>query len=77
METKKCIDCDQEIAATETKCPKCGLVFEDAEQEMSVVEKAQQRLEKKRKRETPEPPAPAPTPAGKKSVFASLGKVVE
>lgn len=74
METKKCLECEQEIAVTEKKCPKCGADLETLEQEVAVVERAQKLLEKKRKRETPpEPPAP-PVPE-KSSIFASLGKV--
>jgi hypothetical protein len=71
--TKKCIDCDTEVGENEKKCPKCELVFEEAEQELGVVEKALKRIAKKRKA-TPPPPTPPDVPAKKKSIFSSLNR---
>ena len=74
--TKKCIDCDTECGETEDKCPKCGLVFKEADEEMGVVEKTLKRLAKKRKATPPTPPIPTPEPAPvkKKSIFSSLNR---
>ena len=75
-ETKKCEHCDAEIGATETSCPKCGVNFEELEEVISTLDKANKVLEKRRKAaQPPEPPAP-PAPAKKKtgiSLFRSLG----
>lgn len=75
MEKKNCIECGQEIAASEKKCPACSADLETLEQEVEVVERAQKLIEKKKARETPPPPSPETTPAKKKSIFASLGEL--
>lgn len=69
-ETKTCEACEQEIGANETKCPKCGVVFDELEQEIAVVTRAQTVVEKRRKKTEP-PPAP-PAPPKRKSIFSSL-----
>jgi hypothetical protein len=73
--TKKCLDCDAEVGENEKECPKCHVVFEDVDQETSVVEKALARIAKKRKaaRNPPTPPTPGPAPK-KKSIFSSLNR---
>ena len=80
-ETKICDNCDQEIGASETVCPKCKVNFEELEQEVSVVERASKVAEKRRKAAAPPVPTPepetTPTPAKKKSVFRSLGRLGE
>jgi hypothetical protein len=77
QKTKKCIDCDTECGETEEACPKCKLVFKEADEEMGVVEKTLKRLAKKRKQAPPAPPVPPPAPpapAAKKSIFSSLNR---
>jgi uncharacterized C2H2 Zn-finger protein len=74
QKTKKCIDCDTECGETEEKCPKCGLVFKEADEEMGVVEKTLKRLAKKRKATPPAPVVPPATPPKKKSIFSSLNR---
>jgi len=72
--TKICLECDAEVGASEKKCPKCGVVFEDAEQEMTVVEKALKRIAKKNKRARPAPTPTPDNPSVKKSIFSSLNR---
>lgn len=74
MEKKNCIECGQEIAATEKVCPACKADLETLEQEVAVVERATNLIAKKKQREAPEVIPPQP-PAKKKSIFASLEKV--
>ena len=70
--TKKCIDCDTECGDSEEKCPRCGLVFKEADEEMGVVEKTLKRLAKKRKAI---PPTPSPNePPKRRSIFSSLNR---
>lgn len=79
-ETKVCDNCEQEIGASETVCPKCKVNFEELDQEVAVVERAAKVAEKRRKASEPSPvvdPTPAPTPAKKKSVFRSLSRLGE
>lgn len=73
-ETKKCEVCDQEIGITEKVCPKCQTDFEELEQEVSVVTRAQKVVAARKAKEIPLLPPPPPPPAKKKSVFGSLGK---
>src|SRR5260221_374375 len=74
-ETKKCIECDQEIGKSETTCPKCGADLAELEQEMEVVSRANRLLEKRKAQATPTPITETPTaPKKKTSIFSSLGK---
>jgi predicted amidophosphoribosyltransferase len=50
-ETKICDNCDQEIGATETKCPKCGIEFEELEAEVGAVSRCLTVIEKRKARE--------------------------
>jgi len=80
-ETKICEGCDQEIGSNETKCPKCGVVFADLDEEVQVVTRAMTIAEKRRKASLPPEPIPEPAPEPtltpkKRSVFKSLSKAV-
>lgn len=72
-ETKQCEVCEQQIGSNETKCPKCSTVFEELEQEVAVVTRAQTVAEKRRRAALPPEPSPEVIPA-KKSIFRSLSK---
>jgi septal ring factor EnvC (AmiA/AmiB activator) len=87
-ETKKCDVCDQEIGASETKCPKCGVEFEVLEEEIGVVTRAMTVSEKRKAREKEKADKEEaarkekeekehPKPPEKKSIFRSLGKAVK
>lgn len=72
-ETKKCWNCEQEIGTSEKICPKCQVNLDMLEEEMTVVDRANKALERKRKAEDPPlPPPTPPVPAKKKSIFRSL-----
>lgn len=73
-DTKKCEACDAEVGVSETKCPACNVVFEDLEQEVKVVTRAQEVAAKRKAKETPPPP---PAPEKKASIFNSLGRIVK
>lgn len=72
-QTKVCDNCDQEIGKNETKCPKCGVVFEELEEDLKTAEAI---LAKRKARETPTPETPATpaTPEKKRRLFASTRK---
>jgi RNA polymerase subunit RPABC4/transcription elongation factor Spt4 len=83
METQTCENCEAVISTTETKCPKCGVVFEDLNDAIATVERAQTIIEKRKAKAAPPAPAPTPTPtpqpapvAEKRNPFTSLGKVI-
>jgi len=71
-ETKCCEACGQEIAANETTCPKCKVVFSELEEDVSTFDKLWTVAEKRRKakeeaeKEKENPPAPPAPPAPKK-----------
>jgi RNA polymerase subunit RPABC4/transcription elongation factor Spt4 len=67
-ETKKCEVCDQEIGTSEKTCPKCGTNFEELEEEVKVVTRAQNVAQKRAKAAVP----PEPEKPAKKSIFRSL-----
>ena len=73
VETKNCEACDQQIGASETTCPRCGVVFAELEETVTAVEKAQTIIEKRRKAAQPPEPQPQPQPA-KKNIVAALGR---
>lgn len=78
-ETKVCEVCDQEIGATETKCPKCGTEFEELESEVGAVSRCLTVIEKRKAREAKaaaEKEAREHPPAlpKKKSFLASLNR---
>jgi uncharacterized Zn finger protein (UPF0148 family) len=77
--TKQCEACDQEIGASETTCPKCGVVFEDLEGEVAVVTRAMTVAEKRKKKAEAEAEAERlrnepPAPPKKKSFLRSLNR---
>lgn len=70
-----CWDCDQEIGASETKCPKCGADLALAKAEDDVVDRSLKRIAKKRKKTRPAPaPGPDATPKAKHP-FSGLGSI--
>lgn len=82
METKICDSCDQEIASTETVCPRCKLDFEESEQEVGVVSRAMTIIEKRKAREKAAADKAAAdeaekNPPKRKSLFSSLAKGVK
>ena len=72
-ETKECPNCEKNIAATEEKCPACGIVIADFEDAVETVSKAQAAIERRRRKETP--PAPL-NPEPKRSKLAALGSII-
>ncbi len=62
-ETKVCDWCDQEIGATETKCPKCGVIFEESEAEVAVISRGLTVIEKRKARDKAKADADAATAA--------------
>ena len=84
-DTKICESCDKTIGKSETKCPACGVDFEELEDAVVSVEKAQSILEKRRKAKEPKPCTKcnkvhegecSTPPAAKKSRFSGLGNVL-
>lgn len=83
--TKICESCDAEIGASETKCPKCGIIFEELEEAVSAVERAQSVLEKRRAKKEAESKCPkckkdkhegACAPIKKPSALRALGSAL-
>ena len=82
--TKTCEACDAVIGASETKCPKCGIDFEELEDALTSVEKANAILEKRRKAKEPKPctkcnkihEGECVKPAEKKSALRGLGSAL-
>lgn len=71
-----CWDCEQEIGASETKCPKCGADLALQKAEDDVVERSLKRLAKKRKKtKQPLTPVPVPEPVKPAHPFSALGKL--
>ena len=71
MATKECPNCEQEIGESETTCPRCQVNISDLEDEISVVDRAQKVIERRKAKEA----APVPTPTAKKrTIFRSLAK---
>lgn len=85
-ETKICPSCDAVIGKSETVCPSatCGVDFEELEDNIAAVEKAQAILEKRRKANQPKPctkcskvhEGECPAPEKKKSGLRGLGAVL-
>jgi uncharacterized C2H2 Zn-finger protein len=83
MATKICEACDKEIGESETKCPACGVDFEELADTVTTVERAQAILEKRRKKNEPQPCAKckkvhegACAPAPRKSKLRGLGSIL-
>jgi phage FluMu protein Com len=75
--TKICDSCDAEVGIIEKKCPKCSIDFEELEEAVTAVSKAQEVLEKRRKKKEQEAaPPPTPPPAKKKSPFGGLANAL-
>ena len=78
--TKNCEACEQEIGFSETVCPKCGVDFEELEEAVAVVTKAQEiAAKRKAKAEAAKDgdPDPATPPKKKKTgLFGGLGKAI-
>lgn len=74
-QTQICPECEQEIGASETVCPKCKTDITLAKAEMDVVERNLTRVAKKRKREKKPPAAPPTTEPEKKHPFAGLASI--
>lgn len=82
-ETKKCESCDAEIGTSETNCPKCGVDFEELEDAVATVSKAQAIIDKRKKAAEPKPCTKcgkvhegACAPQKKPSVFRGLGSAL-
>jgi hypothetical protein len=87
-DTKICDSCDTVIGRNEKTCPKCKVDFEELEDAVATVSKAQEVIEKRRKAAEPKPcekcktihkeeeACPAPAPAAKKNPLRGLGKVL-
>lgn len=78
METKECPNCNVKVGKSEVTCPSCKVNFEELEDAVTTVERAQKIIEK-RKPAPPAPPTPPPPtnqPEAKRNVFTSLGKVL-
>ena len=71
-ETITCENCDAEIGKSETKCPKCGVVFEDLADAIASVETANKVIEKRKKKAE----LPVAPPAKKENPLRALGKVL-
>jgi len=72
-ETKTCDSCDAVIGKSEKVCPKCSIDFEELEDTVATVTKAQAVIEKRKKAALP-PPSPEPEP--KKNPLRSLGSIL-
>ena len=75
--TQICPECEQEIGASETTCPKCKTDIALAKAEMDVIERGLSRVAKKRKREKKPPTVPPTTEPKSKHPFAGLGKLFQ
>lgn len=78
-ETRTCWDCGATVGKSEKVCPndKCKADLTTADEEDNVVERAINRLKKKRKAAPPTPGTPPTTEPKKKSVFPSLAKLIK
>lgn len=75
-QTQICPECEQEIGASETTCPKCKTDIALAKAEMDVIERGLSRVAKKRKREK-KPAPPTNEPPKPKHPFSGLGKLFQ
>jgi len=73
--TKQCESCDAVIGTSETKCPKCGVDFEELADTIATVEKASAILEKRRAKAAPPKEEPK-TETKKTSKLRSLGSIL-
>lgn len=73
MSTKACDACGQEIGASEKECPKCGVDFEELEDAIATVSKAQEVIEKRKAVASPKPPEKKEE---SKKPFRSLGSIL-
>lgn len=74
--TQICWDCEQEIGANETVCPKCKADLKLAKEEDDTIGRSLKRLARKKKKERPVPtPEPNPgVPTAKRSIFRALNR---
>lgn len=75
--TRVCWDCGETIGASEKTCPKCKADPKLSDEEDGVVERAIERLKKKRKAQPAPPAPPGPADPPKKHVFSSLSKLLK
>lgn len=81
---KLCEACDKEIGDNDAKCPACGVVFEELNDAVSAVEKANAILEKRRKKKEEDAKCKkcgkihegACAPIKKPSPFSALGSAL-
>jgi hypothetical protein len=78
-ETRTCWDCGSTVGKSEKVCPndKCKADLTVADEEDGVVERAINRLKKKRKAAPPTPGGPTKDEPKKKHVFSSLSKLLK
>lgn len=82
-DTKVCDSCDATIGKNETTCPKCKVDFEELEDAVATVTKAQEVIAKRKKAAEPKPcekcktmheaDKPCPTSPAKKNPLRGLG----
>jgi hypothetical protein len=75
-ETKKCDACDQEIGASEKVCPKCEVDFEELEDAVATVSKAQEVIERRKAATAEKDKKNEPKPTGNKKPLRSLGSIL-
>jgi hypothetical protein len=83
-ETKVCDACDAVIGKSEKTCPKCSVDFEELEDTVASVSKAQAIIEKRKKATEPKPCAKCSKvhegacaiPAKKQSGLRGLGAIL-
>jgi RNA polymerase subunit RPABC4/transcription elongation factor Spt4 len=72
-DTKVCDSCDAVIGKSEKDCPKCGVNFEELEDAVTTLTKAQEVIDKRKAKVAPVPDTPPAPPAPPKKVSALRG----
>lgn len=65
--TKQCEACDATIGKDEKVCPKCSVDFDELEETVTAIDRANAVLAKRKAKAVPEPtppPTPEPKPKG-------------
>lgn len=79
-DTKECPNCNVKVGKDEKICPSCKVDFDELEDAVTTVDRANKILEKRRTPPAPPapevPPTPVHQPPAKRNVLTSLGKVI-
>jgi RNA polymerase subunit RPABC4/transcription elongation factor Spt4 len=74
--TKHCEACDAEIGKDEKVCPKCAVDFDELEETVTAIDRANAVLAKRKAKAVPPEPAPGAPPVKPKGVakLRALGR---